>query len=403
MAVTNIEIQRNIDLFSKLLTCDVEIYTWHYDRDGYLVSYNCDETVCDKILTSTGAKDYMLDYAKREKMPLILSAQLGLMWGAAFEWMNNRVENIYVIGPVFNTEMPQSSIHQAFMEFDIPLSWRTRFISLMEQVPVVSSVLFFQDVLMLHFCVTGQSLSRSDLRFQAEEHESHTSIPQPDRHQTWLAEQSLLDNVRKGNLNFQTSLDRAGMISNGVRISASTPALQGMLSEAIFVSLCTRAAIEGGMSPDSAYTLGDAYIQDLMSCKNITEMKNIGHSMYEDFIRRVHLLQIDHSLSAEIQACKDYIEAHPDEDLSLDALARRVGYTPYYLSRKFKKETGISIHDDILNNRVEYAKGMLSYTDTPISEIAETLHFSSSSHFSDNFRKVTGMLPQAYRVQTKKI
>lgn len=47
--------------------------------------------------------------------------------------------------------------------------------------------------------------------------------------------------------------------------------------------------------------------------------------------------------------------------------------------------------------RVERAKLLLTSTDLSVGEIAERLRFSSSSHFSDTFRRLTGMLPQAYR------
>lgn len=88
---------------------------------------------------------------------------------------------------------------------------------------------------------------------------------------------------------------------------------------------------------------------------------------------------------------------HLEESLNLKGLADRVGYTEYYLPRKFKQEMNVNVSDYIRQTRVERAKVLLTTTNLPIAEIAERLRFSSSSHFSDSFRKLTGMLPQAYR------
>ena len=402
------KVTQNMELLQEMLTCGFEVSTWCYDADGNLIYTNARDDVFDKMFEHDGCKAYMLSQTDAG-IPVILSAKLGLMWGAAYLKFQDQTERIYVIGPVFNSSISLESINQALdeasREYEISTTWMPVFRELLKQIPVISSVTFFQYVLMLHYSVTGEKLSRSALHFQksSAEEETGTLSGSTNRHQTWMAEQALLANVKEGNLNFQSQLERAGLLSNGIRVSAETPLMQARMSEVVFTSLCTRAAIEGGMSPDTAYTLGDSYIQSLISCKSLTDMRNIGHSMYEDFIYRVHALHTDKTLSAEILSCRDYIDMHPTEDLSLEKLADRIGYSAYYLSRKFKKETGCSINDYIRKVRIERAKSMLSFSDEPIGQIAEELHFSSASHFADAFRKAEGILPQAYRKQTRKV
>ena len=407
MELMKSEVYLNVNRLQELLTCGLDIWTWYYDSDGNLISTNSPERVFDKIMEKTGCKAYMLERSVDSPVPVILSAKLGLMWGAASYRQQGKVESIFVIGPVFNTSVSAEAIDLAIEQGDVPVDWRFHFKSMMKRIPVLTSVTFFQYVLMLHYCAAGEKLSRGALHFQKEEEEesTETASGKQDRHQTWMAEQALLNNVREGNLNFQAQLERAGLLSNGVRVSADMPTTQAMLSEAVFVSLCTRAAIEGGMSPDSAYTLGDSYIQSLVSCKSFTEMKNIGHTMYEDFIVRVHTLRTERNqkYSPEIQSCKDYIDMHPQEPLTLEELASHVWYSKYYLSRKFREEVGCGINEYIQKARIECAKPMLSWSGKQISEIAEELHFCSSSHFSDVFRKFEGELPQSYRQRTRKL
>lgn len=398
------DIKHNMDLFEELLTCGSNIYTWTYDSEGTLLSSNCPHLVLDKIFISTGCKGYMLDQAASPSRPLILSAKLGLMWACAYENSPERTSAIYVIGPVFNTGISTAGITEAINQPHIPYDFRPRFREILQEMPVVSSVLFFQYALMLHYCATGEKLSRSELNFQADYSEAALSEDKKgDRHQTWMAEQMLLKNVREGDLNYQSDLERAGLLSSGVRISTDTPLTQVIITEAVFTSLCTRAAIEGGMSPETAYSLGDSYIQSMSGSKSITELQNLGHMMYEEFINRVHHIRTTTRYSAQIQACRDYIQLHPSDDLSIELLADKVGYSPYYLSRKFKDETGSGLNDYIKQVRIDKAKSLLSYTTNTISSIAEELHFCSGSHFSDTFRRITGMLPLEYREKTRKL
>ena len=90
-----------------------------------------------------------------------------------------------------------------------------------------------------------------------------------------------------------------------------------ILIRSVFISLCTRAAIGGGVSPEMAYTRGDAYIQDIMNCRTIADAAHIGHTMYDDFVRMVHDLKADSSLSPQIRSCCEYIELHAEEPVTL--------------------------------------------------------------------------------------
>ena len=151
-----------------------------------------------------------------------------------------------------------------------------------------------------------------------------------------------------------------------------------------------------------AYSRGDAYLQSISGCNNYSELINITHQMYEDFIRCVHNLKKAPVLSPAIQTCCDYIHTHLEEKLSLSGLARRAGYTEYYLSRKFTSETGSSIGDYIKSARIEQAKLLLANSDMDIAAISEKLCFSSRNFFSKVFREKTDITPAAYRASHQK-
>lgn len=402
-------IVENLALMRELLSCGTQIDLWHYSAGGDLISTTSEHLVLDKIFEGTGNKSFLISYAQKNQLPIILGADLGMMWCAVFHRMEGKPHSIFVLGPVFHTEISSKTIEESVRHHNIDLGWRQSYMHLMRELPVVSSILFFQYALMVHYCITGEKLRRSDIQHRAWSSTEGTkdsaadTAPRRDRIQTWLAERTLLNMVREGDLNFQKAIDQAGNVSNGVRSGGKNPLLHALVSCTSFTSLCVREAIEAGISPEMAYSVGDSYIQSMVAAKDISELNAISHTMYEDFIMRVHKHRTNPHVSHYIQACRDYIELHTDEALSLSVLARRVGYSESHLSRKFKQEMGVSVSTYIKYARVERAKFMLTATQNSVSKIAESLQFCSSSHFSDAFQEVTGMKPQQYRKEHQKI
>lgn len=391
--------------FSEALTCYPTVYTWHYDVEGKLLDTNCPEHIYHRIFEHTGCLKYMLDVGPNERSPLILSAALGILWCAVFEWQEEALASCHVIGPVFHNEVNSELLREATRRYHIDSAWRPVFQRAMENISAVSSILFFQYAVMLHYFVTGEKIGRSDLRFQEEQPQRGVRRPKEKRNrlQTYQAEQALLQMIRDGDLNYRSAMERAGQISSGVGITTGDPVKRAILSAGNFTALCTRAAIDGGLTPDTAYTVGDSYLQSLTECKTISDVRTVNHAMYEDFIRRVHRQRMNPRYSQQIQSCVAYIETHLDEPLTLEDLSRQVGYSEYHLSRKFKAETGENIRDYIKYVRIERAKLLLSTTNLSVREIAERLCFCASSHFARSFREVTGQLPQEYRNQNQRL
>jgi AraC-like DNA-binding protein len=165
----------------------------------------------------------------------------------------------------------------------------------------------------------------------------------------------------------------------------------------VFTTLVTRAAMEGGLSPELAYPLGDSYIQTAEDCRDSGELNSLAHAMYHDFIYRVHQLRANPHCSHAIQKCCDYIELSLDRKIHAKDLAALVGYTEYYLTEKFKNETGLSVSDYVRNAKINRAKMLLQSTDMSVSEIAERLAFNSANYLIRVFKELEGCTPAAYR------
>ena len=95
----------------------------------------------------------------------------------------------------------------------------------------------------------------------------------------------------------------------------------------------------------------------------------------------------------------DFIEENLDRDLSLEVLAAEVSLNSLYLPRAFKKVLGQTPHQYVLRRRIERARGLLSNTDMPIVDVALTTGFSSQSHLSNWFLRITGVSPASFRRQ----
>lgn len=93
----------------------------------------------------------------------------------------------------------------------------------------------------------------------------------------------------------------------------------------------------------------------------------------------------------------DYIEAHVDEALCVEALAAVACLSPYHFARAFKTATGQPPHRYVAARRLAHAKAMLSGREVPIVEIADRCGFSSASNFSRAFKRATGVGPAAWR------
>lgn len=147
-------------------------------------------------------------------------------------------------------------------------------------------------------------------------------------------------------------------------------------------------------------------------------LKPIEYSQLKDIILRIEKEIITKEKTLDFyELVEDTTEASQEEivtqvkqiimeNLSLgniqrEELASMVHLSAGYLSRIFKKETGMALSDYITQKRLTVAKQLLAKTNLSMTAIAEKVGLSYSSYFTKLFKEKVGMTPQEYRQKAK--
>lgn len=98
-----------------------------------------------------------------------------------------------------------------------------------------------------------------------------------------------------------------------------------------------------------------------------------------------------------VQKVMTYIDQHYGEMITREQLGIVACLNPTYLARIFKTETGKSMGNYILDERIKKAKLLLETSEMTISEVAQAVGYDNFSYFSKLFKDRTGMTPKEYR------
>ena len=120
----------------------------------------------------------------------------------------------------------------------------------------------------------------------------------------------------------------------------------------------------------------------------------------------IHLILSDLLQCARMKSSKkdvmilkaaQYIQMHYSEQITLDQLADMACLNPSYFSTKFKKIMGMSPKEYILNTRMRAAKILLQDTNQTVQQVAANTGFQYDAYFSNYFRRKMGLTPGEWR------
>ncbi|MFS8650410.1 MAG: AraC family transcriptional regulator [Caldibacillus sp.] len=220
-------------------------------------------------------------------------------------------------------------------------------------------------------------------------------------HPPYQLEQKLLTAIRMRNE--KEAISALKQINKMKRAKLASDPLRS-LKNSIIVScaLFTRAVIEGGMHPETAFNLSDVLIQEIERLDTREKLEKFEYNMVYTFIRTLEEEQLPKH-SPIIQNAISYIHEHILHELSLEKIASDLNINPSYLSTLFKKETGTTLVEYINRKKIEESKYFLLHSELSISSIASLFRFCNQSYYTSLFKKFTGLTPAKYREMKKKI
>ncbi|MCR5450816.1 MAG: helix-turn-helix domain-containing protein [Solobacterium sp.] len=166
-------------------------------------------------------------------------------------------------------------------------------------------------------------------------------------------------------------------------------------------TLVSRAAIRGGLEPETAFSLSDLYCQRIDLLTDPSLIQNMTMTMLTNFCEKVRENNKRPDTTPVIENCLRYISAHLHEPIRLDDLSLYCGLCTRSLSIRFKEEMGMRISDFIHMEKMKEAKYLLRHTDYSLLEITTILNYPSQSYFTQIFRKNFDQTPLQYRENRK--
>lgn len=383
-----------LDQLSRMQGIEITCYSKQrfWDLRRY-ISYN-------PIRESGGLREHLMEIADAQREPVLYEDSNKVMFACI-----RREDAYFFLGPFSLHHMEMIELHRYYrfygmergMEKPLPVITFHKMMAFLGIAAVTLLGEQFSDREILRANHLDENIGEQDEKdkimfgFQAEDEEEY--------HHTYREEKLLLERVR------------AGMTSEALELSMRMDQEIGKLSRnelehwrklvTVAIALCTRAAIEGGLSPAEAYQVSDYHIQKSDGCKDVPALIACRNYAVRDLTERVRRKKESSAKSGYTAAACVYVGNHYREKIYLKDIAEKLKISPSYLSRVFSKDMDMKLQDYIVQVRVERAANLLRYSEERISEIGDYVNFPSQSYFGKIFKKYTGMTPKEYRERYK--
>ncbi len=134
---------------------------------------------------------------------------------------------------------------------------------------------------------------------------------------------------------------------------------------------------------------------------DIEQLKNICGLLFLNFIREMLNSRQSYIYSKPVNQAIAFINENYNTKITLESLANNINLNSQYLSRIFKKETGLTVTEYINKIKISNAKHLFCYTNFNITNVSLEVGFSSQEYFSKVFKKFEGLCPKEYKAKLK--
>ncbi len=316
-----------------------------------------------------------------------------------------------VIGPTRQIAESDRELRELAFRADVPAEETDAFLAGMKGIVRMPFEGVLQILCTVNHVLNGEKLSLTDIAIYDAEQEKMaaaqerkeaerrlSSAPEEGQsvHNSFDQEQLILDMIRKGD---SAALGEWKAAAPAIRggVLAAEQLRQQKNTFIVTAALASRAAVQGGMEVEDAFSTSDSYIQQCEMLTAPEAVTNLQYRMILDYTERVGRLRRGRQPTRLALDVANYVRRHLPEAITAQELARALFLSRPYLSRRFREETGETLTDFILREKTEEAKRLLRYSDKSLTAVSSYLGFSSPSHFSRVFKRYAGCLPREYR------
>lgn len=324
----------------------------------------------------------------------------------------NEYKGMIIVGPTLAPELTNDRLAALINDMNVQKSLGEKLVYYFETLPRLSHMKLMNISMQIYYMLYQETLDPAEiilknskagyLTFKIEDPQVTISQQRENVsfHHDFMYEKRLFQFIKEGRKEEFLKIFKISPENGKVGILSKKSQLRHSKNLGITaITLATRAAIEGGLHYEIAYTLSDLYIQsleELTDCSLIDPFIEQALSEFADRVRK----QKQQSYSKPINKCMNYIYTHLYEELTLTQLAELVDMHPNYVSSLFKKEVGMPIAEYIHQTKIDEAKTLLTFTDYSLLKISTILNFHDQSYFTKVFKKYTGITPKKYKTLT---
>lgn len=368
------------------------------DRNGTIkMSYGSIEDREDPLICDSSFRMELLE-KKQTCVPLIIQEGYQILYGV----VTDENGNAFVAGPVCTGKAGRDVSRNLAEKHKINKEEAYR-------IGEVNRETFGAGILILNSLINHQEVTRYELwqrnglkeesvagsRKQISE-ELFDRQERAVAHNPYSQEVREMDSIRKGDcMMLEKSLSET--YAGEVGKLAKNELRQAKNLAICVITLASRAAIEGGILPEPAFTMVDGYIQKIEDMESEMEIGALMRKAEYDFASQVWESKQKGAVNPLVERAKDYIFKNMHVKISVKNMAGELGIHADYLSDLFHRTEGITLQRYIMENRIHLSENLLRYTDYSAKEIGYYFAFQSQSHFGKVFKEVTGMTPGEYR------
>ena len=376
----------------KMVKCPIRVYN---KNSNLILEYGSINKEMDPIFCDDDFR-YKLINEVIDEYPILYSEDGVVKYGAML--LN---EEIYIIGPI-RTDKITDKIKED-MSKKHNMKKENINISFCENESFVSALLILHNLVydsnLSYIDVITKNINDKKSLINIEKKITDVVVENLElevAHNPYSQEVRELDSIRQGDRE-KLKMSLAETYVGKVGRMAKSEIRQAKNVAICVITLASRAAIEGGVIPELAFTTVDGYILEIEDLNNVDEIENLMRKAEFKFIDLVEESSGSKEKNPIVNKCKEIICKNIHSKIRVEEIALQLNVNKDYLSHLFRKTENITITQYILSEKIRLSENLLRYSNHTIEQIAYYFNFGSQSHFGKVFKEIKGMTPAQYR------